>query len=152
MYNLEPGLTLLLMVYGEALSNKPTLMLGSSTPMLHQTDMQIHRQFSENMNSEKKRAYEQRIREIEHASFCPLVLAATGGLAREATKDLPPCSPPNWTKPIVVLYVSYDAVSLFSSYVHLYKQSEGQDHPVGTLFDLHGTVIDLSTSEACLQP
>ncbi len=29
----------------------------------------------------KKRAYEQRIREIENASFTPLVLSATGGLA-----------------------------------------------------------------------
>ena len=33
----------------------------------------------------KKRAYEQRIREVEHASFTPLVLSATGGLAIEAT-------------------------------------------------------------------
>ena len=33
---------------------------------------------------EKKRAYEQRIREIEHATFTPLVLAATVGLANEA--------------------------------------------------------------------
>ena len=33
----------------------------------------------------KKRAYEQRIREIEHATFSPLVPSATGGLAREAT-------------------------------------------------------------------
>ena len=33
----------------------------------------------------KKRAYEQRIREIENASFTPLVLSATGGLAVEAT-------------------------------------------------------------------
>ncbi len=32
----------------------------------------------------KKRAYEQRIREVEHASFTPLVLSATGGLANEA--------------------------------------------------------------------
>ena len=32
----------------------------------------------------KKRAYEQRVREIEHASFTPLVLSATGGLATEA--------------------------------------------------------------------
>ena len=32
----------------------------------------------------KKRAYEQRIREVEHATFTPLVLSATGGLAREA--------------------------------------------------------------------
>ena len=29
----------------------------------------------------KKRAYEQRIREVEHATFSPLVLSATGGLA-----------------------------------------------------------------------
>ena len=32
----------------------------------------------------KKRAYEQRIREVDHATFSPLVLSATGGLAREA--------------------------------------------------------------------
>ena len=30
---------------------------------------------------EKRRSYDQRIREIEHASFTPLVLSATGGLA-----------------------------------------------------------------------
>ena len=34
---------------------------------------------------EKKRAYEQRVREIEHASFTPLVFSANGGLAKEAT-------------------------------------------------------------------
>ena len=34
---------------------------------------------------EKKRAYEQRVREVEHSSFTPLVLAATGGLGNEAT-------------------------------------------------------------------
>jgi len=33
----------------------------------------------------KRRAYGQRIREVEHASFTPIVLAATGGLAQEAT-------------------------------------------------------------------
>jgi len=33
----------------------------------------------------KCRAYGQRIREVEHASFTPIVLAATGGLAQEAT-------------------------------------------------------------------
>ena len=33
----------------------------------------------------KKRAYQQRIREIEHASFTPLVLSATNSLANEAT-------------------------------------------------------------------
>ena len=33
----------------------------------------------------KKRAYGQRIRENEHASFTPVVMLATGGLAYEAT-------------------------------------------------------------------
>ena len=33
----------------------------------------------------KKRAYEQRVREVEHASFTPLVLSASGGMARGAT-------------------------------------------------------------------
>ena len=33
----------------------------------------------------KKRTYEQRIREVEHGSFTPLVLSATGGLGRAAT-------------------------------------------------------------------
>ena len=32
----------------------------------------------------KKRTYEQRIREIEHSSFTPLVMSLTGGLGREA--------------------------------------------------------------------
>ena len=34
---------------------------------------------------EKKRLFEQRCREVEHSSFTPLVISATGGLAREAT-------------------------------------------------------------------
>ena len=32
----------------------------------------------------KKRAYSQRVREIEHSSFTPLVLSATGGFGSEA--------------------------------------------------------------------
>ena len=35
--------------------------------------------------NEKKRAYEQRVREIEHASFTPLVFSATGGMGPQAT-------------------------------------------------------------------
>ena len=33
----------------------------------------------------KKRKYDQRIREVEHASFTPLILSGTGGLDSEAT-------------------------------------------------------------------
>ena len=35
--------------------------------------------------NEKKRAYEQRIRNIEHSSFTPLVVSATGGMAKQST-------------------------------------------------------------------
>ena len=33
----------------------------------------------------QKRAYRQRIREVEHASFTPVVISATGGLAHKAS-------------------------------------------------------------------
>ena len=35
--------------------------------------------------NEKKRQCSERVREVEHASFTPLVLSATGGWAREAS-------------------------------------------------------------------
>ncbi len=47
----------------------------------------------------KKRAYEQRIREVEHSSFTPLVFSATGGMANEATafyKRLASCLATKW--------------------------------------------------------
>ena len=34
---------------------------------------------------EKKRSYEQRIREVEHATFTPLVMSTTGGMGKGAT-------------------------------------------------------------------
>ena len=48
---------------------------------------------------EKKQQYGQRVREIEHASFTPLVLSATGGMANEATvfyKRLASCLATKW--------------------------------------------------------
>ena len=51
---------------------------------------------------DKKRAYEQRIREVEHALFTPLVMSATGGLAKEATnfyKRLAPRLADKWDQP-----------------------------------------------------
>ena len=50
----------------------------------------------------KKRAYEQRVREIEHASFTPLGLSVTGGMANEATafyKRLTCCLATKWDQP-----------------------------------------------------
>ena len=34
---------------------------------------------------EKKRAYNERVQEIEHGSFTPIVMSATGGMARECS-------------------------------------------------------------------
>ena len=36
-------------------------------------------------NKEKKRQYSQRIREVEHGSFFPVVFSSTGEMAKEAT-------------------------------------------------------------------
>ena len=54
----------------------------------------------------KKRMYEQRCREVEHASFTPLVISATGGLAKEATvfyKRLASMLASKWDTPYTVL-------------------------------------------------
>ena len=51
---------------------------------------------------EKKRQYEQRVREVKHASFTPLVLSATGGMANEVTvfyKRLASCLAIKWDQP-----------------------------------------------------
>ena len=51
---------------------------------------------------EKKRLYEQRIREIEHSSFTPLVFSTTGGLAPAATtfyKRLASMLAEKWNEP-----------------------------------------------------
>ena len=50
----------------------------------------------------KKRAYEQRIREVEHGSFVPLVLSVTGGMGRIATttyKRLASLLSSKWNQP-----------------------------------------------------
>lgn len=57
---------------------------------------------------------ERRVREIEHASFTPLVtISAAGGMANEATifyKRLPPAWPPNGTNPTPQRSLGYDAL------------------------------------------
>ena len=45
----------------------------------------VFRSFLPPRASTKRRAYEQRVREIEHGSFTPLVFSATGGMAPAAT-------------------------------------------------------------------
>ena len=51
---------------------------------------------------EKNCHYEQEVREVEHASFTPLVLTATGGMANGATvfyKMLASCMATKWDQP-----------------------------------------------------
>ena len=70
-----PALISLQMVSGVVPSRESTLMLGYSILKPHQTDTSICNWKHEQI---KKRAYEQRIRVVEHATFSPLVLSAAG--------------------------------------------------------------------------
>ena len=71
---------------------------------------------------EKKRAYEQRICEVEHSSFTPLVFLVTGGMGREATcfyKHLASMLAQKWDHPYcttwnLVAKVSSDLPHLFN--------------------------------------
>ena len=50
-------------------------------------------------HEKEKRAYEQHVHEMEHASFVSLVMSTTGGVAREATnyyKILAPLIAEKW--------------------------------------------------------
>eukprot|EP00731_Ephydatia_muelleri_P036835 Em0335g1a len=49
----------------------------------------------------KKRAYERRILEVEHASFTPLIFSATGGLGREATVVYKRIAAQQWQGPLL---------------------------------------------------
>ena len=83
--------------------------------------------------------------EIEHATFSPLVLSATCGLAREATKDSPQCLPPSGTTPTAVLYAGYTSAWLYPSYAPPSRPSGVQDHRVDNGHAIRmSTVVDLN--------
>ena len=70
----------------------------------------------------KKNQHESRLREVEHSSFTPFVLSATGGMAHEATifhKRLASCLATKWDQPIALqchgLYI--DVALRFLSFV-----------------------------------
>ena len=55
-----------------------------------------------NQENDKKRHYQQRIRDVEHGSFSPLVFSVTGGMAKEATvfyKRLASLLADKWNQP-----------------------------------------------------
>ncbi len=93
----------------------------------------------------KKRAYEQRVREVEHSSFTPLVLSATGGLATEATtfyKRLSACLADKWEQSTPPPWPGSAAAlpSLFSG--QLYNAFEVLDQEL----DMHQKLCRLLTS------
>ena len=75
----------------------------------------------------KKHMYEQRIKEVKHTSFTPLVISATGDLANEAStfyKRLSSLLASIGITPRAVHYAGYAAVWRSSSYVLLFSPSE----------------------------
>ena len=97
---------------------------------------------------EKKRAYQQRIQEVEHSSFTPLVLSATGGMGNEATifyKRLASLLAQKWDFPY---NTTLCLLRCHLNYSHPFKQSEVPD----PLRDMHAVrspmAIDLVTTES----
>ena len=86
------------MVSGTATISAHSSMLEHSIPMQTLTCTPAE----PNVIKNKKHAYEQRVKEVEHSSFTPLVLSATGSLASEATtsyKQLAACLAEKWYQP-----------------------------------------------------
>ena len=75
-----PDWTLQQRAFGGAVMSVSFLIFEFSTPMPSQTASRYRKH-----ESCKKRAYEQRVREVEHGSFTPLVLSLTGGMGSSAT-------------------------------------------------------------------
>ena len=67
-------------------------VFNPSTRSNRQTSLQaVYRRHEQ----EKKRQYDQRVREVEHATFTPLVLSSTGGMGKQqqcSTNGWPQCS------------------------------------------------------------
>ena len=71
----------------------------------------------------KIRAYEQRVREVEHGSFTPLVMSLTGGCGNQtsATRGSHPCSQRNETNPTASHWPGCDAFTLLCSAIQFIR-------------------------------
>ena len=77
-------LILLLMASGVEGLRVLSLMLGSSTLVHHQT---VHLKSAYHRHEKgKRRQYEQRVCEVEHSHFTPLVFITTGGMSDAASQ------------------------------------------------------------------
>ena len=75
-----PGLMLLLTIFGGVVLNVPSFF-NPHAPSNRQPLSSCYRKYE----YIKKRAYEQRVWEVEHSTFTPLVMSLTGGLGNAAT-------------------------------------------------------------------
>ncbi len=100
----------------------------------------------------KKRAYEQRVREIEHATFTPLVLSATGGMATEATlfyKRLASRLASKWDQPYSTTMAWLRCRITFSLLRSAIQCIRGARSSTGRAY--HPPLpVDLVVTEACL--
>ena len=71
--------TLWLMVFGKVVDNVPSLMWGCSTHLHSHCKSTLAQCYRKN-EQEKKRTYDERVREVEHGSFSPLVFSTSGGM------------------------------------------------------------------------
>ena len=72
-------------ISGEKTTKLPTLMSEYSTHLLNPMPIPPYQNAIENMNWIRKREYEERVREIEHGFFSPLVFSTAGGMGPIAT-------------------------------------------------------------------
>ena len=100
---------------------------------------------------ERKCQYEQRVREIEHASFTPLVLLATGGMASEATvfyKRLASCLATKWDQPYSQTMSWLRCLVAFSLLQSAIQCIRGAHSSCGHAAKSHTPPLDLVISEA----
>ena len=79
--NLPGKFLLLLITSGDATDKMHFLMSGYAPSHRGTTLVQCYRRNEQ----EKKRAYEERVREVEHGSFSPLIFSTSGGMGPIAT-------------------------------------------------------------------
>ena len=99
------------MVSGEDSSKEHFSMSVSSIHILPPTGSLAWQHATANKSCLKS-AYEQRVRQVEHSSFTPLVLSATGGMANNATtfyKRLASCLAVKWdhSYPLTMSWLHY---------------------------------------------
>jgi len=99
---------------------------------------------------EKKRQYEQRVREVEHASFTPLVLSATGGMANQATvfyKRLTTLLALKWDQPYSSTMAWLQSRPTFSLLRSAIQSIRGARSCCGRAARVTNPPTDLATSE-----